>query len=318
MTDRDYYEVLGVKRDATAEQIRRAHRKLAREHHPDVNKSEDAAKRFQEIQEAYDVLGDEESRKKYDRVGHRAYSTGGDSGNPWGPEGGVRWNVRQGAGTGGAAAGFDFESIMEDLFAGGRQGWRGGAREGARARSRPSKGPTVEKEERVPFDLALTGGEHTVRVPRGGSVQSYSVKIPKGVHDGAKLRVKGAGRPSATGGTPGDLVLIVRIMPHPLLKRDGLDLSIETPLTVAEATLGCAVELPTPGGRVTLTVPAGTASGSRLRLKGRGVEDAEGRRGDLYALIKIVPPEKLSDQDRALMEELGRRMPSPRRGREWD
>jgi len=321
MADRDYYEILGVKRDATAEEIRRAHRKLAREHHPDVNKSEDAAKRFQEIQEAYDVLGDEEARKKYDRVGHRAYATDAENGNPWGPEGGVRWNVRQGGAggrAGGGAGGFDFESIMEDLFSGGREGWRGGARrEGARARSRPTKGPTVEKEERIPFDLALQGGEHTVRVSRGGNVQSYCVKIPKGVHDGAKLRVKGAGRPSATGGTPGDLVLIVRILPHPLLKRDGMDLTIETPLTVAEATLGCAVELPTPGGRVTLTVPAGTASGSRLRLKGRGVEDAEGRRGDLYAVIKIVPPETLSDQDRALMEELGRRMPNPRRGRAW-
>jgi len=311
MADRDYYAVLGVKRDATAEEIRRAHRKLAREHHPDVNKSEDAAKRFQEIQEAYDVLGDEDARKKYDKVGHRAYSMGADNGNPWGPQGGVRW------GSASAGGGVDFGSMMEDLFSGGRQGWRGGAREGARARSRSSKGPTVEKEERIPFDLALKGGEHTVRVSRGGSVQSYSVKIPKGVPDGAKLRVKGAGRPSATGGTPGDLVLIIRILPHALLQRDGMDLSIETPVTVAEATLGCAVELPTPGGRVTLTVPPGTASGSRLRLKGRGVEDGEGRRGDLYAVIKIVPPEKLSDQDRALMEELGRRMPNPRRGREW-
>lgn len=299
-SSRDYYDVLGVSKSASADEIRRAHRTLARKFHPDVNKSDDAAKRFQEIQEAYDVLGDEEARKKYDRVGHSAHVSGmGD--NPWGA--GVRW---EGAG-GGMGGGFG--SVIEEIF--------GGPKRGARARSQPRAGQAVHTEERIPFDLSLRGGEHTVRVTRGGSTQAYSVRIPKGVSDGAKLRVKGAGRPSQSGGAPGDLIIAVRIEAHPLLKRDGMDLTIETPVTVAEATLGASVELPTPGGRVTLTVPAGTPSGSRLRLKGRGVEDEQGRRGDLYAVIKIVPPKSLSGQDAALMEELGRRMGSPRTGRGW-
>jgi len=311
MPARDYYEVLGVKKSATADEIRRAHRTLARKYHPDVNDSKDAAKAFQEIQEAYDVLGDEEARKKYDRVGHRAYSAGA-GGNPWGPGGGVRWeNVAGGGGAG--MGGADFGSVIEEIFGGG-----GGQRRGARARSQQRAGQPVHKDEVIPFDLALTGGEHTVKVQRGGSTQTYSVRIPKGVADGAKLRVRGAGRPSPLGGAPGDLILVVRVGAHPLLKRDGLDLVIETPVSVAEATLGAQVELPTPGGRVTLSVPPGTASGSRLRLRGRGVEDSAGKRGDLYAVIKIVPPASMSDQDRALMEELGRRMPNPRSGRGWN
>jgi len=302
MPPRDYYQILGVKKSADADEIRRAHRTLARKYHPDVNDSEDAAKRFQEIQEAYDVLGDDDARKKYDRVGHSAYSSGAGS-NPWGPAGGARWG-------GGVPKDSNFGSVIEEIFG-------GGAQRGARARSQPRPGQPVHKDETIPFDLALTGGEHTVRVTRGGSTQTYSVRIPKGVADGAKLRVRGAGRPSQSGGPPGDLILVVRISEHTLLRRDGLDLSIEAPVTVAEATLGAEIELPTPAGRVTLTVPPGTASGSRLRLRGRGVEDDAGRRGDFYAVIKIVPPLAMSDQDAALMKELGGRMPNPRTGRGW-
>ncbi len=301
-SSRSYYEILGVKKSATADEIRRAHRTLARKYHPDVNDSEDAAKQFQEIQEAYDVLGDEDARKKYDRVGHRAYSSGAGD-NPWGP-GGVQWGGAEGGGDAG------FGSVIEELFGGGRRG--------ARARSQPRPGQAVHKDETIPFDLALTGGEHKLKISRGGGTQTYSVRIPKGVSDGAKLRVKGAGRPSTTGGPPGDLILVIRIGEHPLLRRDGLDLSIETPVTIAEAALGAEIEVPTPAGRVTLTVPAGTASGSKLRLRGRGVEDDKGRRGDLFAVIKIVPPASLNDQDRALLAELGRRMGSPRTGRGWN
>ena len=186
MPARDYYEILGVKKSATADEIRRAHRTLARKYHPDVNDSEDAAKTFQEVQEAYDVLGDEDARKKYDRVGHRAYTSGAGD-NPWGPGGDVRWeNVAGGAG-GAGMGGADFGSVIEEIFG------AGGGRRGARARSQQQPGQPVHKDEVIPFDLALTGGEHTVKVHRGGSTQTYSVRIPRGVADGAKLRVRGAG-----------------------------------------------------------------------------------------------------------------------------
>lgn len=302
MAARDYYQILSVKKSASADEIRRAHRTLARKYHPDVNDSEDAAKRFQEIQEAYDVLGDEESRKKYDRVGHAAYASGAGD-NPWGPAGGVRW--------GGSQQGqADFGSVIEEIFG-------GGPRRGARARSQPRPGQHVHKEEPIPFELMLTGGEHTVRIDRGGSSQTYGVRVPRGVSDGAKLRVKGAGRPSQSGGPPGDLIIVIRVLAHPIFQRDGLDLHAETPVTIAEAALGAEIELPTPGGRVTLNVPPGTPSGAKLRLRGRGVEDEQGRRGDLFAIIKIVPPKQMSDQDSALLKELGGRMPSPRTGRGW-
>jgi DnaJ-class molecular chaperone len=327
-SSRDYYAVLEVPKTASQDEIRKAHRKLARRYHPDINKSEDAADRFKEIQEAYDVLGDEEERKKYDRVGHRAYAAGAEHGresagpSPWGPGGGVRWESRGGEGFGGA----DFGSVIEEIFGGGmgEVGGMGGGRaaggrtaHGARARSRPRTGQNLEHAVTIPFELALTGGKHEVKLSRGGATQTYTVTIPRGVSEGAKLRIKGAGAPSPTGGPPGDLLLTVHLADHPLLERDGLDLIVETPLSIAEATLGAEIEIPLPTGRYTITVPPGAPSGARLRLKGRGVEDEKGRRGDLYARIKIVPPKGLSEQDRALLEELGRRMPSPRTGRNW-
>ena len=307
---RDYYEVLGVPRSASADDIRKAHRTLARKFHPDINKSDDAATRFKEIQQAYEVLGDEKKRQKYDDLGHRAYASGAGS-NPWGPQGGVQWGAR-----GAASQGPDFGTILEQMFGGGAAAGAG-ARRGARARSQPTKGESVEREETVPFDLAIRGGDWEVRVARGGSTQTFSVRLPKGLAPGTKLRVKGAGRPSPAGGPPGDLILLIRVAPHPVLRRDGLDLAIDTPLSIAEATLGAEIRLPTPGGPVTLTIPPGSASGKRLRLKGRGVEDEQGRRGDLYAVLQIVTPESMTEQDRALLKEIGTRLPCPRTGREW-
>ena len=300
MASTDYYAVLGVSKTASADEIRQAHRKLARRYHPDVSDAPESAKKFQQIQEAYDVLGDEEARRKYDRLGHRAYTSGSGE-NPWGPGGGVQWGDMGGGG---------FGSVIEEIFGGGRRG--------AQARSQSRSGQDAQREEHIPFDLALTGGEHTVRLSRGGSSQAYAVRIPKGASEGTKLRVRGAGHPSRSGGPPGDLIIVLRLGAHPLLSRDGLDLSIETPLTIAEATLGATVELPTPAGRVSLTIPPGTPSGAKLRLKGRGVEDDAGRRGDLYAVVKIVTPENLGETDRALLAELATRLPSPRTGRHWN
>lgn len=318
--DRNYYDVLGVPRDATADQIRAAHRKLVRELHPDVNKAPDAAERFNEVQTAYDVLGDDDKRKAYDRVGHRAYASGhtASSAHPGGASG-FRWTSTQPGGAAGAG-GFDFDlgnmgSIFEEMF-GGRRTANPYA-PGAQQRSRSNKGADLHHDVEVPFDVALRGGTRSIRIARGGASQTIDVTIPKGIADGAKLRVKGVGHPSAGGGLPGDLIVTVRVADHPLFRRDGLDVLLDLPVTIVEATLGATVKAPTPAGEVELKVPPATASGSKLRIRGKGAEDDSGRRGDFLAIIKIVPPKELTERQRESVEKLGKSLPSPRVGDGW-
>lgn len=331
-TKRDYYEVLGVSRSASADEIKRAHRKLARELHPDVNKSADASARFNEVQEAYDVLSDEEKRKQYDRFGH-AGASGGFGGHPGGGQPGrgtYTWtNVggpRGAEGVGGFSDA-DVSSIFEEIFGGGGAmggmggmgGGMGGSGARARARSRPARGKDAVQALDVDMLTAIKGGVKKVNVTRGGSQQLIEVKIPRGVREGAKLRVRGAGAPSASGGTPGDLLLQVHILPHALYRLEGNDIVLDLPLTVSEAMLGARVSVPTPDGPIELTVPAGTSTGARLRIKGRGVAAESGAKGDLYAVAKVVVPrgEDLLPHERGVIEEIGRRQPSPRTGREW-
>lgn len=193
----------------------------------------------------------------------------------------------------------------------------GGAR--ARARSRPTRGKDTIETLDVDTLTAIRGGVKKVNVTRGGSQQLIEVKIPRGVREGAKLRVRGAGAPSATGGTPGDLLLKVHILPHALFRIEGNDIALDLPLTLSEAMLGASVRVPTPEGSIQLTVPAGTSSGSRLRIKGQGMVADNGVRGDLYAVARVVlpKPDDLLTHERGVIEEIGRRQPSPRTGREW-
>lgn len=323
---RDYYEVLGVGRSASAEEIKKAHRRLARELHPDVNKASDAAEKFAELQRAYEVLSDAEKRKTYDRFGHAGVDAtvggGAASGWPGGvpPQATYTWsNVGGRPGPSGRAGGVsdaDMGSIFEELFGGG--GGLGGFGAQAQQRSRPSRGRDINREIKIDFMKAIEGGTESLRVRRGGSMQTIDVKLPRAAKDGAKLRVRGAGMPSEGTGSPGDLILTLRIKPHPVFTREGeTDLVVEVPLTIVEATLGAKVRVPTLKGKVDLTIPPGTSSGQRLRLRGQGVSSG-GKTGDLYAVVKIVAPKKLSGSDRKTLTELSAKLDSPRKGPDWE
>ncbi|MFI4915507.1 MAG: DnaJ C-terminal domain-containing protein [Phycisphaerales bacterium JB060] len=314
MAERDYYDVLGVKRSATQDEIRAAYRKLARELHPDVNKAEDAAEKFAEVQTAYDVLSEPEKRAQYDRFGRAGAAAAAGAG----AGGHYSWS-NVGGGRGGAGSDFDLDdlgSMFDAFFGGGGGGGAGPAPRGTRAqrgRARERAQPAAQAELDISFMTMARGGTERVPVRRGGKATTIEVSIPRGIADGAKLRVAGGqGEP--------DLILTIRVGKHPLYKREGvLDLAIDLPLTYAEAALGREIGVPTLEGEVVINVPAGTRSGKRLRLRGRGLTDAKGAIGDLYAQVQIVPPpaDALSDEDRATLERLGGLGPHPRSGSPW-
>jgi len=318
-TTQDYYSILGVARDATPDEIRSAHRKLVRKLHPDVSDAPDAEARFREVQEAYDVLSDEKKRTLYDRVGHEAFVRGATDAAE-GRRPGDGWSGHTGYSVDIGAE--DIASLFEELFGG--SGFGGAARShsspfGARARARsaPRSGHDVEREIAITFSTAIKGGIEDVRIDRGAATKTYSVRIPKGADTGTRLRIAGAGEPGSSGGKPGDCILTLRVGDHPLYKRKGLDISIDLPLTFAEAVNGATISTPTPSGPIELRIPPGTPSGARLRVKGRGVESEKGLRGDFYAIAKIVPPTNLDEQDRAALESIASKQPPVRTGTSW-
>ena len=308
---RDHYDVLGVSRSASADEIRSAHRRLARQYHPDLNKDPGAGDRFNEVQRAYEILSDPEKRKKYDQFGDAAFEAGVAAGGPGGP----------GAGQGAPWQEMDPEA-MRDIFGdmfGDAFGGGGGGRRRARGRApRPTQGPDREFELVLGFAVAANGGTEQLKL-RGsdGSTETIDVKVPAGVADGSKLRVRGRGEAGFHGGPRGDLILTVRIGAHPWCGRDGLDLSVDVPITIAEAALGTTVEVPLLKGRVKLKVPPGTSSGAKLRVRGRGIVDAKGASGDLYAVISIAAPKELSESDRAALESLATHLSDPRASLAW-
>jgi curved DNA-binding protein len=321
MSGRDLYAVLGVSRSASAEEIRRAHRKLARQYHPDVNKAADAQKKFAEIQHAYDVLSDEKKKGLYDQYGEAGLS--GEAAAA-GARGGPRGWTGPG-GNGGGFKDFDAEDLesMFDTFFGGRTARPGKGRSGRRATSRvvaEDEGEPLRHEMLVTFMTAARGGTEHLRLTTGGRPKVVEVKIPAGIHDGAQLRVPGG---SEGVGIGQDIVLTVRVGEHPLFRREAgqpLDLTLELPLTIAEATNGATVTVPTLEGRVELKVPAGSASGKRLRLRGLGIKDAAGKIGDMHVVIQIVPPagDRLTPGDRQALEEISAKSGAVRHGAEWD
>jgi DnaJ-class molecular chaperone len=312
----DYYATLGVARGASAEEIKKAYRKLARENHPDLHPDDPKAKeKFQQVQNAFDVLNDPKKREMFDRYGSAYESMGGG-----GPQGPRPW---PGAGGRGGEA---HEVNLEDLFGGGGGGFADlfkqfgnrGARGGNR-RPMPEEGADLEHDLSIPFASAILGGEAQIAVQRGdGRTETIRVKIPAGIEDGKKIRLRGQGEPGANGGPAGDILIRVAIAPHPYFRRFGKRLEVSVPITLAEAIAGGKIDVPTPHGTITLTVPPGSSSGRRLRVKGQGVKAGSGEPGDLFAELEIVMPKNLSDDDRQQLAEIAQRYDeNPRTELRW-
>jgi DnaJ-class molecular chaperone len=323
MPETDYYETLGVARDAAPEAIKKAYRSLARKHHPDVNPGDKASeKKFKEVQQAYDVLSDPEKRAMYDRYGTAAFEGMAAAGPRTSAS---EWTARFGepgfetidfseffgphAGGGtGTGAGEGGAGIFEDLL---------GRMRSSRSASRARAGRSVEAHLSIPFTIAVRGGETSINIQRSdGKTESLVVKIPPGVDTGAKLRLKGQGEPGPKGSQRGDLTITITVEPHPYYKREDRNLLVEVPITVSEAVLGAKIEVPSPEGMKSLTVPPGSSSGLKLRLKGQGVSAAGGKpAGDLFVVLKIVVPRNVDETSRQLIQELAdRNKQNPRAG----
>ena len=310
MPSTDYYQTLGVGRTASADEIKRAYRRLAKEHHPDRNPGDKSAEaKFKDVQSAYEVLKDSGKRAQYDRFGpaavgdwqtdpngQRVYSWSGD-----GPQ--IRiddledlFSAFGGGGGGGSASPFE-------EFVGRRGGGHGGRR------TPPQRGRSLEHRVSLAFEQAVHGTTLEIDViPPDGRRQTLDVKMPAGVADGQRIRVKGKGNPGTGGGPAGDLYLVVRVRPHQYFRREGRDLYIDVPLTISEASLGAKVDVPTTDGVVTVTVPAGTSGGAKLRLGGRGIKPARGKAGDLYAVVRIVAIGNATEDQARLLKELASTM----------
>lgn len=315
----DFYKTLGVPRDASAADIQKAYRKLARKYHPDMNPDDKSAKKkFQEIQAAFDVLSDQNKRELYDRYGSNFESMGrgpGPGGGAYGP-GGAQYdfgdvdlselfgNLGGGGGVGGGGG-------FADMF---NQFRKAGGKRGAAAR----KGGDATAEVEIPFTTAVLGGETHIRIQRpSGEVETIKVKVPPGIDEGKKIRLRGQGEAPARG-TPGDLIITVHVAPHPSFLRNGNRLDVKVPVTLAEAALGAKVDVPTPKGTISLRVPPGTSSGTKLRVKGHGVVSKD-ETGDLYAEIQIVIPKSLESADQELVRKLDAdwKLPDPRSDLRW-
>jgi len=319
----DYYKVLGVSRSASQDELQSAFRKLARKYHPDVSKEPDAEEKFKKINEAYEVLKDPETRRRYDALGAN-WKAGQD--------------FRPPPGWGGGAGGPGFNQVnIEDLFGGqaggfsdffkmfmgngGARGFGGGAGPGfggqpfggagqpfpggTRTRQTAKRGENVEVVARAELEDVYHGKKLHVGVRRAnGETKQYAVKIPPGSTQGSNIRLSGQGAPGALGGKAGDLILTLEITPHPNFEVDGHDLITVVPISPWEAALGAKVRAKTMDGEITLKIPAGVAGGSKLRARGKGLPSEKDKRGDLYLRLEIVNPPTLSDAQRALYEQL--------------
>lgn len=326
MDYKDYYQTLGVSRNASKEEIQKAYRKLARKYHPDVSKEPKAEAKFKDINEAYEVLKDPEKRKKYDQFGS-AWKQARQTGQP--PPGweGVHFDfgdfAARGGGGGfrfeGAGPGFGgsgFSDFFEMLFGQGGFGGMGGARgAGGFQPGGPaqrgggmgaSRGTDQEAQLTLGLEEAARGGQREITLtdPQTGERRTLSVKIPPGVKPGGKIRLAGQGAQGPGGGPRGDLYLKVDVAPHPKLRLEGDVLHTTVPIAPWEAALGGQATVPTLNGSVTIKIPPGTSSGRRIRLRGKGFPARKGEPGDLFAELQIVVPDELSEAERRLYEEL--------------
>lgn len=307
---RDYYEVLGVPRTATADELQSAYRKLARANHPDINKDPAAEDRFKEVNEAYHVLADPDTRRRYDRFGpdFRQVPPGYEQSAPpgWRPGApGQGGGPRPRPGAYGDGVQVDLGDIdlddvdLEDLLGGifGRRGRGGGGG--------PIGGADQEAEIELGLEEAYRGGRrHLTLTGATGGTREYDVTIPAGSINGQRIRLAGQGGQGVGGGPPGDLYLVVRLAPDPRYRLEGRDIYVDLPLAPWEAALGADVPVRTPGGDAKVKVPPGSSSGRKLRLRGQGMPNPKGAPGDLYAVAQIRVPTQLSDRERELFEQL--------------
>lgn len=323
---RDFYEILGVPRTATKEEIQRAYRKLARKNHPDVDKSPEAEERFKDISEAYSVLSDPDRRKRYDAFGADFRRVPEDvDPEAWaraqaGPRSRAGGAGAYGAGAYGGFEGVDVEDLFGGVFGGARRagragrgrggGWGGGGAWG------PVAGADQEVELEVSVEEAYRGGERSLSIAGPDGTRSIDVKIPAGVTDGQRIRLAGQGGRGGEGGPPGDLYLIVSIRPDARYRVSGRDVYVPLLLAPWEAALGTRVPVDTPGGEAKVTVPPGSSSGRRLRLRGRGLPNPRGEPGDLFAEVRVMVPPEPAPDERRLFEELAAASSfDPREGR---
>ena len=283
----DHYQILGVSRTATSEDIQKAYREMARKYHPDLHPDDNAAKeQFKKVQTAFDVLNDPSKREMYDRYGSSFEGVGAGGGGGWSPQG-----QAGGFQSGGEV---DLESLFggsggfADLFGGGKR----------RTRRNPrTPGEDITAHIRIPFQLAIDGGKTEVRFERDNKHETLSITIPQGLPDGSRMRLRGQGRPGRGGGATGDLLLEVNVEQHAVYRREGDTLAVSLPISLSEALEGAKVDLPTPWGTISLRIPEGTSSGKKLRAGGMGVRHANGSKGDLIAEVQIVLP--VSDDEAA-------------------
>ncbi|MDB4793985.1 J domain-containing protein [Pirellulaceae bacterium] len=288
----DYYDTLGIARSASDDEIQKAYRALARKYHPDMNdNSEKAKEKFQQVQQAYDVLNDKDKRQMYDQLGpdFQRYQQGGGSPNqsPYGFDlndifGGAGGG-RGSAGQSGGGFGGGFEDILRQF--GGQAGGRAAP---------PSKGRDLQAEITIAFQTSIVGGSANVTLSREGKRESVEVKIPAGMESGKKLRLKGQGGRSPNGGPRGDAFVKVVVAPHPCYSRKRNNLEVRVPISIAEAILGGKIDVPTLNGEISVTVPAGSSSGRKLRLKGLGVPIAANP-GDLLVELQITIPNQIDE-----------------------
>lgn len=308
---RDYYETLGVSKTADEDEIRSAFRKLARKYHPDVAKDKKTAEeKFKQINEAYEVLSDPEKRRKYDQLGENWNQPGGFQPPPqWGagqPGGGFHRGSGENGGVEFEFGGTGFSDFFEAFFGGGRgrSAFGGfGQRE-----TMAERGSDVEADIMVTLEEALHGSTRQVSLRRAGSkkTETYQVKIPRGVREGQRIRLAGQGEASERGGKSGDLFLRVRLARHPDFSVEGSDLVHEVKIAPWQAVLGDQLIVPTLEGNARLKLPSGTQGGQRFRLRERGLPGVSGQRGDLYVVVQIALPKKLTEREREIWEQLAR------------
>lgn len=293
---KNYYDVLGVSKTATADDIKKAFRKLSKEYHPDINKAADANEKFKEINEAYETLSDPKKRQEYDRLqdspfGRGSYTGGGrrtsTGGSPFGDA-----TADDFGGFGGFG---DFSDIFSDFFGGAGGGF-------SQQATRPRKGDDIEYRVTLDFLEAALG--KTMSVTLNG--KTLSVNIPAGIDEGQKVRLAGQGHPGSNGGPAGDVIISCHIRPSATFRRDGLNIESDVTIRFSEAALGTKATVNTLTSQVSLNIPAGTQSGAKLRLRGKGIQKKNGEQGDHFVVVRVKTPQQLTDREKELFEELSR------------